>query len=192
MRGGVCTMWNHQKQSNALPTANHATLSSTTWTTPISLQTAPFYYWRECTLCTVLQRLEMLLTWLSLELVLRTINVQCEGPAGLFFRQMIHGNLSISNLMFWNCGAESADRLPCGALLLDKFCCLSWGLSIQRQIPAIRICIKGASWKVQLITWELNLMQKNKIPWMTLQITPWRSTFQIVSGHRPHSVYLTL
>ena len=39
--------------------------------------------------------------------------VQCEGPAGLFFRQMIHGNLTISNLMFSNCGAESADDLPC-------------------------------------------------------------------------------
>ena len=45
--------------------------------------------------------------------------VQCEGPAGLFFRQMIHGNLTISNLTFSNCGAESADGLPCGALVLD-------------------------------------------------------------------------
>ena len=44
--------------------------------------------------------------------------VQCEGPAGLFFKQMIHGNLTISNLTFSNCGAESADGLPCGALVL--------------------------------------------------------------------------
>ena len=47
------------------------------------------------------------------------IKIQCKGPAGLFFRQMIHGNLTISNLTFSNCGAESADGLPCGALLLD-------------------------------------------------------------------------
>ena len=45
--------------------------------------------------------------------------IQCEGPAALFFRQMIHGNLTISKLMFSNCGAESADDLPCGALVLD-------------------------------------------------------------------------
>ena len=45
--------------------------------------------------------------------------VQCEGPAGLFFRQMIHGNLTISNLTFSNCGAKSVDGLPCGALVLD-------------------------------------------------------------------------
>ena len=45
--------------------------------------------------------------------------IQCKVPAGLFFRQMIHGNLTISNLMFSNCGAESADCLPFGALVLD-------------------------------------------------------------------------
>ena len=45
--------------------------------------------------------------------------IQCEGPAGLFFRQIIHGNLTISNLTFSNCGVESTDGLPCGALLLD-------------------------------------------------------------------------
>ena len=49
----------------------------------------------------------------------KDIKIQCKGPAGLFFRQMIHGNLTISNLTFSNCGAESADGLPCGALLLD-------------------------------------------------------------------------
>ena len=31
---------------------------------------------------------------------------------------MIHGNFTISNLTFTNCGAESADGLPCGALVL--------------------------------------------------------------------------
>ena len=45
--------------------------------------------------------------------------IQCEGHAGLYFKQMIHGNLTISNLTFSNCGAESADGLPCGALVLD-------------------------------------------------------------------------
>ena len=45
--------------------------------------------------------------------------IQCEGPAGLYFKQMIRGNLTISNLTFSNCGVESADGLPCGALVLD-------------------------------------------------------------------------
>ena len=33
---------------------------------------------------------------------------------------MIQDNLTISNLMFSNCGAESADGLPCGALILNN------------------------------------------------------------------------
>ena len=45
--------------------------------------------------------------------------IQCQLPAGFYFKQMIHGNLTISNLTFSNCGAESADGLPCGALVLD-------------------------------------------------------------------------
>lgn len=59
MRLGVCTMWNHQKPKNV---PNHATLSSTMWTTPTSLQTAPFSFWRDCILCKVLQTLEMCMT----------------------------------------------------------------------------------------------------------------------------------
>ena len=30
--------------------------------------------------------------------------IQCEGPAGLYFKQTIQCNLTISNLMFSNCG----------------------------------------------------------------------------------------
>ena len=45
--------------------------------------------------------------------------IQCQRPAGFYFKQMIHGNLTISNLMFSNCGVESVDGLPCGALVLD-------------------------------------------------------------------------
>ena len=45
--------------------------------------------------------------------------IQCQHPAGFYFKQMIHGNLTISNLAFSNCGAESVDGLPCGALVLD-------------------------------------------------------------------------
>ena len=45
--------------------------------------------------------------------------IQCESRAGLYFKQIIRGNLTISNLTLSNCGAESADGLPCGALLLD-------------------------------------------------------------------------
>ena len=45
--------------------------------------------------------------------------IQCEGPAGLYFKQMIHGNLTISNLMFSNCGAESADGVHGGTLVLN-------------------------------------------------------------------------
>ena len=35
--------------------------------------------------------------------------IQCQRPAGFYFKQMIHGNLTISNLMFSNCGVESVD-----------------------------------------------------------------------------------
>ena len=45
--------------------------------------------------------------------------IQCEGLAGLYFKQIIRENLTISNLMLSNCGAESAGDLPCGALVLD-------------------------------------------------------------------------
>ena len=45
--------------------------------------------------------------------------IQCEGPAGLYFKQIVQDNLTISNLMFSNCTAESADGLPCGALILN-------------------------------------------------------------------------
>ena len=44
--------------------------------------------------------------------------IQCEGPAGFYFRQLIPGNLTISNLLFSNCGGEIAEGL-CGALILD-------------------------------------------------------------------------
>ena len=45
--------------------------------------------------------------------------IQCQLPAGFYFKQMIHGNLSISNLTFSNCGVKSVDGLPSGALVLD-------------------------------------------------------------------------
>ena len=46
-------------------------------------------------------------------------NIQCEGPPGLYLKQIIHGNLTISNLMFSNCGVESVDGLRSGALILN-------------------------------------------------------------------------
>jgi len=45
--------------------------------------------------------------------------IQCEGAAGLYFWQLIPGNLTISNLLFSNCGGEIVEGLPCGALILD-------------------------------------------------------------------------
>ena len=44
--------------------------------------------------------------------------IQCEGPAGFYFRQLIPGNLTISNLLFSNCGGDIAEG-SCGALILD-------------------------------------------------------------------------
>ena len=43
--------------------------------------------------------------------------IQCEGPAGLYSKEVILGNFTVSNLMFSNCRAESADELPCIVLL---------------------------------------------------------------------------
>ena len=43
--------------------------------------------------------------------------IQCEGPAGLYSKQMVEDNLTTSNLMSSNCGAEPADDLPCDALI---------------------------------------------------------------------------
>ena len=45
--------------------------------------------------------------------------IQCEGAAGFYFRQLIPGNLTISNLLFSNCGGETVEGLLCGALILD-------------------------------------------------------------------------
>jgi len=45
--------------------------------------------------------------------------IQCEGTAGFYFRQLIPGNLTISNLLFSNCGGEIIEGLPCGTLILD-------------------------------------------------------------------------
>jgi len=45
--------------------------------------------------------------------------IQCEGTAGFYFWQLIPGNLTISNLLFSNCGGEIVNGQPCGALILD-------------------------------------------------------------------------
>ena len=45
--------------------------------------------------------------------------IQCEGTAGFYFWKLVPGNLTISNLLFSNCGGETVEGLPCGALILD-------------------------------------------------------------------------
>jgi len=44
--------------------------------------------------------------------------IQCEGTAGFYFWQLIPGNLTISNMLFSNCGGEILEGL-CGALILN-------------------------------------------------------------------------
>jgi len=50
--------------------------------------------------------------------------IQCEGTAGFYFRQLIPGNLTISNLLLSNCGGEILEGL-CGALILNTVLHLS-------------------------------------------------------------------
>ena len=46
--------------------------------------------------------------------------IQCKGPGGLFIGPMIPGDLTIANLMFSNCGNQTAVNLSyCGALIFD-------------------------------------------------------------------------
>jgi len=45
--------------------------------------------------------------------------IQCEGTVGFYFWQLIPGNLTVSNLLFTNCGGEIIEGLRCGAVILD-------------------------------------------------------------------------